>query len=70
VEAAGGATAHYGLPERIPLSGGSPVSDAFRTGRPLWLTTGALAFSHEGGAATVRASGPLGVMPLGARERP
>ncbi|MEF9915392.1 SpoIIE family protein phosphatase [Streptomyces sp. P5-A9] len=70
VEAAGGATAHYGLPERIPLSGGSPVSDAFRTGRPLWLTTGALAFSYEGGAATVRASGPLGVMPLGARERP
>jgi anti-sigma regulatory factor (Ser/Thr protein kinase)/PAS domain-containing protein len=69
VEAAGGATAHYGLPERFALSGGSPVSKAFRTGRPLWLTPAELASCHEGDPATVRAGMALGALPLGAEDR-
>lgn len=69
VEAAGGATAGYGLPERVPLSDNSPVADAFRTGRPLWLTPAALASYPEGGPATVRAGVSLGALPLAAEDR-
>ncbi|MFJ1812721.1 MULTISPECIES: SpoIIE family protein phosphatase [unclassified Streptomyces] len=38
-------------PERFPLSGDSPAARAFRTDRPLWLTSGA----------------PLGALPLGSQ---
>src|SRR3954470_2239819 len=37
-ETAGGPRALYGLPTSYPLSGRSPVADAFRTGRPQWST--------------------------------
>ncbi|WP_208652940.1 hypothetical protein, partial [Streptomyces rhizosphaericus] len=38
-----GAGRSYALPARYPLSGRSPVADAFRAGRPLWLTPTELA---------------------------
>ncbi|TPQ23434.1 SpoIIE family protein phosphatase [Streptomyces sporangiiformans] len=64
VETAGDAPARYGLPERSPVSGRSPMADAFRAGRPLWLGPTALASYHEGGAAALRRGVSLGVMPL------
>ncbi|MEU6539630.1 SpoIIE family protein phosphatase [Streptomyces sp. NPDC047000] len=69
VEAAGGTAASFGLPERFTLSAGSPVSDAFLTGRPQWLTSAALASFHEGDTAGIRAGLSLGALPLGAANR-
>ncbi|MPY48628.1 SpoIIE family protein phosphatase [Streptomyces acidicola] len=58
VESAGTGTGRDGLPERIPVSGDSPVADAFRVGRQLWLSSAAF--------ASRPADGPLAVLPLGA----
>lgn len=56
VESAG--TGRDGLPERIPVSGDSPVADAFRVGRQLWLSSAPFASRPT--------DGPLAVLPLGA----
>ncbi|MFE9642949.1 SpoIIE family protein phosphatase [Streptomyces sp. NPDC006365] len=64
VEAAGYATPQCGLPERLPLSGGSPAAHAFRTDRPLWLNPAALASYPEGGPTPPRAETSLGALPL------
>ncbi|PAZ13643.1 PAS sensor protein [Streptomyces sp. SA15] len=69
VETAGCAASQYGLPERLPLSGGSPAAHAFRTDRPLWLTPAALASYPEGGPTPPRAEAPLAALPLGAEGR-
>ncbi|MFI9586754.1 SpoIIE family protein phosphatase [Streptomyces sp. NPDC052236] len=67
VETAGYAT--FQLPERLPLSGGSPAAHAFRTGRPLWLNPAALASYSEGGTTPPRAEASLGALPLGTEGR-
>ncbi|MFI6493993.1 SpoIIE family protein phosphatase [Streptomyces sp. NPDC050564] len=65
VETAGGAaSSEYGLPERLPLSGGSPEAHALRTDRPLWLNPAALASFSEGGPTPLRAEASLGALPL------
>ncbi|WP_367324892.1 SpoIIE family protein phosphatase [Streptomyces sp. HUAS ZL42] len=69
VETAGCAMSEYGLPERLPLSGGSPAAQAFRTGRPLWLTPAALASYSEGGPTPPRSEASLAVLPLGTEGR-
>lgn len=68
VETAGRAVSQYGLPEHLPLSGGSPAAEAFRTDRPLWLDHAALA-SYEGGPTPPRAQTSLGAVSLGAEGR-
>ncbi len=55
----------YGLSSSYPLSGSSPVADAFRTGQPLWLTPAELAPHGDGQPADVS----LGALPLGANGR-
>ncbi|MDX2936735.1 SpoIIE family protein phosphatase [Streptomyces ipomoeae] len=65
VETAGYATSVYGLPERLPLSGGSPAAHAIRTGRPQWLNPAALASCPEGGPAPPGPEASLGALPLG-----
>ncbi|WP_455362630.1 SpoIIE family protein phosphatase [Streptomyces sp. SYSU K21746] len=68
-EAAGGPVARYGLSSSYPLTSRSPVTDAVRSGRPLWLNATELAGSSpsvpepEGGVS-------LGALPLGADGRP
>ncbi|GGL02120.1 SpoIIE family protein phosphatase [Streptomyces flaveus] len=69
VEAAGCATSKYGLPKRLPLSGGSPAAQAFRTDRPLWLNPAALASYSEGGPTPPQAETALGALPLRAGGR-
>lgn len=70
VETAGGAaSAECGLPERLPVSGGSPAAHAFRTDRPLWLDPAALSSFSEGGPTPQRAGVSLGALPLGAEDR-
>ncbi|MFI2432992.1 SpoIIE family protein phosphatase [Streptomyces sp. NPDC018693] len=76
LETAGhGPASRYGLPERVPLSGGSPAARAFRTNRPLWLIPEGLTFlpddmaGAEGRPATPRETS-LGVLPLGAEGTP
>ncbi|WP_210576249.1 SpoIIE family protein phosphatase [Streptomyces sp. GESEQ-4] len=68
VETAGRAVSQYGLPEHLPLSGGSPAAEAFRTDRPVWLDHAALA-SYEGGPTPPRAQMSLGAVSLGAEGR-
>ncbi|MBC2906228.1 SpoIIE family protein phosphatase [Streptomyces cupreus] len=65
-ETAGAGAAQYGLPELLPLSGGSPAAEALRTDRPLWLNAAALA-AYEGGPTPPVAS--LGALPLMAEGR-
>ncbi|MEV0637483.1 SpoIIE family protein phosphatase [Streptomyces sp. NPDC050619] len=65
-ETAGCATSWYGLPERLPLSGGSPAAHAFRADRPLWLTPAALTSYSEGVPTPPRAEVSLGALPLSA----
>ncbi|MEV2190240.1 SpoIIE family protein phosphatase [Streptomyces phaeochromogenes] len=43
IEAAGVPRSLYGLRDSYPLSGGSPAADAYRIGRPLWLSPEELA---------------------------
>lgn len=62
-ETAGYAVSQYGLPEHLPLSGGSPAAQAFRTDRPLWLNAADLA-SYEGGPTPPRPETSLGALPL------
>ncbi|MPY61661.1 SpoIIE family protein phosphatase [Streptomyces spongiae] len=57
-EPAGADTAAGRLPERVAVSGDSPVADAFRVGRQLWLSSAVFASRPE--------DGPLAVLPLGA----
>ncbi|MGW1785471.1 SpoIIE family protein phosphatase [Streptomyces sp. NPDC002143] len=54
VDASGGTPSGAGPPERLPLSGDSPVARAFRTDHPLWLTPEAPADAPS-----------LGALPLG-----
>ncbi|MDO0917169.1 SpoIIE family protein phosphatase [Streptomyces sp. DT2A-34] len=68
-ETAGCAISEYGLPERLPVSGGSPAAYAFRTGRPLWLSPPELAAYPEGGPTPPRAELSLGALPLGSDGR-
>ncbi|MFD8004838.1 SpoIIE family protein phosphatase [Streptomyces mirabilis] len=65
VETAGCARYEYGLPERLPLSGDSPAAHTFRTGRPLWLTSEALASYSTGGPTPPRPETSLAALPLG-----
>ncbi|MER5665881.1 SpoIIE family protein phosphatase [Streptomyces mirabilis] len=65
VETAGCARCEYGLPERLPLSGDSPAAHTFRTGRPLWLTSEALASYSTGGPTPPRPETSLAALPLG-----
>ncbi|WP_443073249.1 SpoIIE family protein phosphatase [Streptomyces sp. S465] len=78
-ETVSGAGRPYALPARYPLSGRSPVADAFRTGRPLWLSpdelagygrdtpeTGTAPGTPETGTAPGTTPGvSLGALPLG-----
>ncbi|MFG1668335.1 SpoIIE family protein phosphatase [Streptomyces sp. Y7] len=67
LEAAGGGTPEYRLPQRLSLSGGSAAVHAFRTDRPLWLNAAALASYPEGAPTPPRArTASLGALPLGA----
>ncbi|MFI1206694.1 SpoIIE family protein phosphatase [Streptomyces sp. NPDC020802] len=43
IESAGVPRALYGVRDSYPLSGGSPAADAYRLGRPLWLSPEELA---------------------------
>lgn len=43
IEAAGVPRSLYGLRDSYALSGGSPAADAYRIGRPLWLSPEELA---------------------------
>ncbi|MEU2284499.1 SpoIIE family protein phosphatase [Streptomyces sp. NPDC013178] len=52
------------VPERLPLSGGSPAAHAFRTGRPLWLSPTDLASYGEDGSTPPHAEVPLAALPL------
>lgn len=72
IESAGGAVSRYGLPATWPLAVASPVTEAFRSGRPLWLGTPA-----EPAGAVRAESGPvddpplpMGVLPLGDADEP
>ncbi|GGN57616.1 hypothetical protein GCM10011579_020030 [Streptomyces albiflavescens] len=65
VETAGCATSEYRLPDRLPLSGGSPAAHAVRTDRPLWLNPAGLASYSEGGPTPPRAEASLAALPLG-----
>ncbi|MEV5956502.1 SpoIIE family protein phosphatase [Streptomyces sp. NPDC051987] len=64
VDTAGCAPAEYGLPERLPRSGGSPAARAFRTAHPVWLTPTALAACPEAWPAPPRARTSLGALPV------
>lgn len=67
LEAAGGGTPEYRLPQRLSLSGGSAAVHAFRTDRPLWLNAAALASYPEGAPTPPRArTASLGALPLSA----
>lgn len=68
-ETAGGPRALYGLPISYPLSGRSPVADAFRTGRPQWSTSEKLAAYGENAPQALPADMSLGALPLGADGR-
>ncbi|OIJ92626.1 SpoIIE family protein phosphatase [Streptomyces monashensis] len=68
-DTAGCAPAEYGLPEHVPLSGGSPAAQAFRASHPVWLTPATLASYSEGCPPPPRAPTSLGALPLGAEGR-
>lgn len=55
--------AAYGLSPWYPLSGGSPIADVFRAGRPLWLSSAETA-APDGGAGAPAAGASLGALPL------
>jgi GAF domain-containing protein len=58
-EVAGDARGKYVIPPAYPLSGRSPVADACRAGRPLWLTSQDPALDGTAGPVS------LGALPLG-----
>lgn len=64
-ETTGCATADYGLPRKLPLSGDSPAAHAFRADRPVWLNPAALASYSEGGPTPARGDVSFGALPLG-----
>ncbi|WP_435243321.1 SpoIIE family protein phosphatase [Streptomyces cucumeris] len=56
----------YALPASYPLTGRSPVADAFRSGRPLWLGPRELAeYGPAGPGPGTPAGLSLGALPLG-----
>ncbi|WP_374207998.1 SpoIIE family protein phosphatase [Streptomyces sp. MUM 203J] len=64
----------YRPPSEYPLSGRSPVADACRSGRPLWLVTEDLApydarTLPTGGQPAFAAPSALGALPLGGESR-
>lgn len=69
VETDGCATSEHWLPERLPLTGGSPAAQALRTDRALWLNPVALAAYSEGGPTPPRADASLAALPLGIEGR-
>ncbi|MEU9014947.1 SpoIIE family protein phosphatase [Streptomyces sp. NPDC048479] len=69
-ESAGGSGALYGLSPSYPLSGRSPVADAFQTGRPLWLNAAGIAAYGENPPEVLPANISLGALPLGANGIP
>ncbi|MFF3396936.1 SpoIIE family protein phosphatase [Streptomyces sp. NPDC002659] len=69
-ESAGGSGALYGLSPSYSLSGRAPVVEAFRTGRPLWLSEAGLASYGEDPPETLPAHVSLGALPLGANGSP
>ncbi|MBT2419340.1 SpoIIE family protein phosphatase [Streptomyces sp. ISL-22] len=69
LETVGQAGPRHTLPERLPLSGGSPAAQAFRGDRPVWLNAAALASSYESGPTPPRAGTSLGALPLTADGR-
>ncbi len=70
-ETAGDSPIACGLAPSYPLTGGSPVAVAFRTGRPLWLTSAeAAASGHcDFDSDVPSAAVSLGALPLGADGR-
>src|SRR5215203_2192402 len=63
-ETVGSSGALHGLRSRTPLTGRSPVADAFRAGRPLWCNSPELAASQERGPEAPPGDVWLGVLPL------
>jgi PAS domain-containing protein/anti-sigma regulatory factor (Ser/Thr protein kinase) len=64
VQTTGRATAAYAPPDRLPLSGGSAVAHAVRTGRPLWLDAPGLAGYPEDRPVPPDTHASLGALPL------
>ncbi|MFF3333861.1 SpoIIE family protein phosphatase [Streptomyces sp. NPDC002888] len=64
-ETLGSATAEYGLPAKLQLSGDSPAAHASRADRPVWLNPATLASYSEGGPTPARGDVSLGALPLG-----
>ncbi|MFJ6982865.1 MULTISPECIES: SpoIIE family protein phosphatase [unclassified Streptomyces] len=64
VESAGVPRTLYGLRESYPADGRSPIAEACRGGRPLWLTPDQLADGPEGARMPVR-DVHLAVLPVG-----
>ena len=54
----------HGLSASYPLSGSSPVADAFRSSRPLWLTPVEDVAAHNGGSEAPAVEASLGALPL------
>ncbi|MFF3848195.1 SpoIIE family protein phosphatase [Streptomyces sp. NPDC002328] len=69
LDAAGPALTGSRLPERLPVTGDSPAAQAFRTGRPQWLSPAALASHPEGGPRPPHTGTSLGALPLGTETR-
>lgn len=63
---AGSPLGRYGLPTACPLSSRSPVAEAVRSNRPMWLDAAQLASYGDGAAGEEGAGASLGVVPLSA----
>ncbi len=66
---AGETDAPPGWPTGYAVSGRSAVADAFRGGRPLWLTSGELGARGEAAPENLAPDVALGVLPIGAEGR-
>ncbi len=62
-DACGGPVARYELPTSCPVSGRSPVGDAVRSNRPLWLDSAQVA-AYEGAPGEAGAGVSMGVVPM------
>ncbi|MEU1625436.1 SpoIIE family protein phosphatase [Streptomyces sp. NPDC020096] len=56
----------YGLSSSYPLSGRSPIADAFRAGQPLWFTPAEVTAHGDDRPEAPAADVSLGALPLGA----
>jgi hypothetical protein len=65
-ESAGAATGRYGLPAVCALSGRSPLADAVRSNRPLWLDAAQSASYGEAGSGASMGVVPLTTVPAAA----